>query len=58
MILQSILNYISKTKAYPNVDYTYFSTLLESEKVNENLMFLIDYGIPTSTLKKFKKIFQ
>ncbi|WP_260844250.1 DEAD/DEAH box helicase [Staphylococcus hominis] len=55
MILQSILNYISKTKKYSNVDYTYFSTLLESEKVNENLMFLIDYGIPTSTLKKIQK---
>lgn len=55
MILQSILNFIYKNKTDSKVDYTYFSSLIESERVNENLMFLIDYGIPTSTLRKIQK---
>lgn len=50
MITQSIIKEIYDE----NMDYTYFSTLLESENVKENLMFLLDYGIPSITLKKIQ----
>lgn len=37
-------------------DYTMFASLLENEQVDERLQFLIDYGVPSSAVKKIKNL--
>lgn len=35
-------------------DYTFFTSLLENEKIDERFHFLIDFGVPSSAIKKIK----
>ena len=52
-VIESIQKYVFKTKGIKNVgDYTFFASILENEKVDERFQFLIDYGVPSSAIKK------
>lgn len=52
-VVESIQRYVFEKKGYfSSGDYTFFSSLLENEKVDEKFQFLIDYGIPSSAIKK------
>ena len=33
-------------------DYSFFSSSLENEKIDERFQFLIDYGVPSSAIQK------
>ena len=52
-VLESIVNYISKEN---KADYSSFIAMLEHEGVNENLSILLDFGVPSSALKKLKNL--
>lgn len=55
-VVDSIQRYVFN-KAYMKAgDYTTFASLLENEQVDERLQFLIDYGVPSSAVKKVKKL--
>lgn len=55
-VVDSIQSYVFN-KAYMKAgDYTTFASLLENEQVDERLQFLIDYGVPSSAVKKVKKL--
>lgn len=56
-VIESIQKYVFKTKGIKTVgDYTFFASILENEKVDERFQFLIDYGVPSSAIKKISKI--
>ena len=48
-ILQSIVNYILRNET---ADYSIYIAKLEHEGVDENLSVLLDFGVPSSALKK------
>ena len=50
-ILQSIVNYIQKSDL---ADYSLFIAKLEHEGVDENLSALLDFGVPSSALRKIR----
>ena len=50
-ILQSIVNYIQKSDS---ADYSLFIAKLEHEGVDENLSVLLDFGVPSSALRKIR----
>ena len=50
-ILQSIVNYIQKSDL---ADYSLFIAKLEHEGVDENLSVLLDFGVPSSALRKIR----
>ncbi|MEG0293626.1 DEAD/DEAH box helicase [Enterococcus sp.] len=52
-ILESIVNYISGMN---RADYSSFIAMLEHEGVNEELSILLDFGVPSSALKKFTNL--
>lgn len=55
-VVDSIQRYVFN-KAYMKAgDYTTFASLLENEQVDERLQFLIDYGVPSSAVKKVKEL--
>ena len=51
-VIDSIQKYIFQNSGIRFGDYSLFSSLLECEQVEERLQFLIDYGIPSSAVKK------
>lgn len=51
-VLDSIQRYIFLNSGMRHGDYSLFSSLLECEQVDERFQFLIDYGIPSSAVKK------
>ncbi|MBK0041290.1 MULTISPECIES: hypothetical protein [unclassified Leuconostoc] len=54
---ESIQKSLFKTKGAKIFgDYTYFSSILENETVDERLQFLIYYGVPSSAIKKISKV--
>lgn len=50
-ILQSIVNHIQKSDS---ADYSLFIAKLEHEGVDENLSVLLDFGVPSSALRKIR----
>lgn len=52
-ILESIVNYLSLDK---KASYSSFIALLEHEGLDEKLGVLLDYGVPSSALRKIKNI--
>ncbi|MDN5036905.1 helicase-related protein [Streptococcus sp. SS6] len=50
-ILQSIVNYIQKSDS---ADYSLFIAKLEHEGVDENVSVLLDFGVPSSALRKIR----
>lgn len=56
-VVESIQKYAFEQKDISDYgDYTFFSALLENEKIDERFQFLIDYGVPSSAIKKMSKI--
>ena len=55
-VIDSIQKYVFDGIGEESGDYTMFSSLLENEQVDERLRFLIDYGVPSSAVKKIKNI--
>ena len=55
-VIDSIQKYVFDRIGEEPGDYTMFSSLLENEQVDERLRFLIDYGVPSSAVKKIKNI--
>ncbi|QCT75892.1 DEAD/DEAH box helicase [Macrococcoides canis] len=55
-VVESIYNYVLMAKGEEELaDYSRFISLLEGEKVDKRLQFLLDYGIPSSALRKIEK---
>lgn len=52
-ILESLVNFISQGN---HANYSSFISLLENEGVDNNISVLLDYGVPSSALKKIKSI--
>ena len=50
-VLESIVNYLNGKQA---ANYSAFISILEHEGVDNKLSILLDFGVPASTLKKFK----
>ena len=53
-VVDSIQKYVFEKAGMEFGDYSIFASMLESEQVPENLQFLIDYGVPSSALKKLR----
>lgn len=54
-VIESIQKYVFTTNNDENYgDYTFFSSLLENERVDERFQFLVDYGVPSSAILKMK----
>lgn len=51
-VVDSIQEYVFNKANMKTGDYTTFAFLLENEQVDERLQFLIDYGVPSSAVKK------
>lgn len=51
-VVDSIQRYVFEKSNLPYGDYTVFASMLENERVQDNLQFLIDFGVPSSALKK------
>ncbi|MFT8883405.1 MAG: DEAD/DEAH box helicase [Liquorilactobacillus hordei] len=55
-VIESIQKYVFEIKKIEGYgDYTFLASLLENEKVDERFQFLIDYGVPSSAIKKISK---
>lgn len=55
-VVESIQKYVFENKGLLDYgDYTFFSSLLENEKIDERFQFLIDYGVPSSAIQKISK---
>jgi superfamily II DNA/RNA helicase len=55
-VVESIQKYVFEEKGLLDYgDYTFFSSLLENEKIDERFQFLIDYGVPSSAINKISK---
>lgn len=55
-VIESIQKYVFEKNGSLNYgDYSSFSSLLENEKIDEKFQFLIDYGVPSSAIKKISK---
>lgn len=52
-VLESIVNYLSSGG---KADYSSFIAILENEGVDEKISILLDYGVPSSALKKLKNL--
>lgn len=52
-VLESIVNYLSSDG---KADYSSFIAILENEGVDEKISILLDYGVPSSALKKLKNL--
>lgn len=55
-VVDSIQKYVFERAGMEYGDYSVFASMLESEQVSENLQFLIDYGVPSSALKKLRTV--
>ena len=55
-VVDSIQKYVFYKSDMKTGDYTMFASLLENEQVDERLQFLIDYGVPSSAVKKIKNL--
>ncbi|WP_024784265.1 DEAD/DEAH box helicase [Streptococcus mutans] len=55
-VVDSIQKYVFDKSDMKTGDYTMFASLLENEQVDERLQFLIDYGVPSSAVKKIKNL--
>ncbi|NQP64431.1 DEAD/DEAH box helicase [Streptococcus suis] len=53
-VVDSIQKYVFSQSKMKCGDYSVFASLLENEQVDERLQFLIDYGVPSSAVKKVK----
>lgn len=55
-VVESIQKYVFEKNGSLNYgDYSFFSSLIENEKIDERFQFLIDYGVPSSAIKKISK---
>ncbi|MCM3063796.1 DEAD/DEAH box helicase [Bacillus altitudinis] len=55
-VIESIQKYVFEKNGIEDYgDYTFFASLLENEKVDKRFQFLIDYGVPSSAIKKISK---
>ncbi|TDM38628.1 DEAD/DEAH box helicase [Macrococcoides canis] len=55
-VIDSIQKYVFNSRNIKSGDYTTFLTLLESDTVDEKLQFLVDFGVPSSAVKKIDYI--
>ncbi|WP_165209919.1 DEAD/DEAH box helicase [Streptococcus tangpeifui] len=55
-VVDSIQEYVFNKANMKTGDYTTFASLLENEQVDERLQFLIDYGVPSSAVKKIRNL--
>jgi late competence protein required for DNA uptake (superfamily II DNA/RNA helicase) len=55
-VIESIQKYVFERKEVKKYgDYTFFASILENEKIDERFQFLIDYGVPSSAIKKISQ---
>lgn len=56
-VVESIQKYVFEKKGFSDYgDYTFFSSLLENERIDERFQFLIDYGVPSSAIQKISNL--
>lgn len=56
-VIDSIQKYVFEKNGITDYgDYTFFSSILENDKIDERFQFLIDYGVPSSAINKMSKI--
>ena len=55
-VIDSIQRHVFNKLGLPAGDYSVFASLLENEQIDERLQFLIDYGVPSSAVKKIRNI--
>lgn len=52
-VVESLQKYVfQKHNVEDYGEYTYFSSLLENDRVPDRLQFLLDYGVPSSAIRK------
>lgn len=54
-VISSLQRYVFTKNGLPYGDYSIFSALLENERIQPNLQFLIDFGIPASAIIKIQQ---
>ena len=55
-VMNNLQEFVCLKNNLKPANYTYFSTQLENDFVEENLSILIEYGIPTSAIKKLARV--
>ncbi len=56
-VVQTIQEYVFRENGIDKSgDYALFSSMLENDRVSERFQYLIDFGIPTSAVKKLESI--
>ncbi|CDK34251.1 Helicase conserved C-terminal domain protein [Ligilactobacillus salivarius cp400] len=56
-VVESIQKYVLKKHDIVECgEYTSFAALLENDRVSERLQFLVDYGVPSSAIRKIETI--
>lgn len=56
-VIESIQKYVFEKHGISNYgEYTTFASLLENDGVSKRLQFLVDYGVPSSAIRKIDKI--
>lgn len=54
-VIDSLQNYINKCNNQESGSYSYYIQKLEGDFIRENLIILLEYGIPKETIKKIEK---
>lgn len=54
-VIQTIQQYVFQKHELPAGDYSYFAASLENEQVDGRLRMLVDFGVPSSAIKKISK---
>ena len=54
-IVDSLQRYVCEKKGVKPGSYSYFIQQLESDFIRHNLSILVEYGIPSETLRKIEK---
>lgn len=54
-VIDSLQNYINKCNNQESGSYSYYIQKLEGDFLRENLIILLEYGIPRETIKKIEK---
>lgn len=55
-VMNSLQEFVCSEKGLRAGNYSYFSNLIESDFLNENMVILSEYGVPSSAIRKLEKI--
>lgn len=55
-VMNSLQEFVCAEKGLRAGNYSYFSNLIESDFLNENMVILSEYGVPSSAIRKVEKM--